>query len=52
MTSAIRYEVCTHGISSPEADRPAWISDSEAETIWMSRIAMNMPKHITTKARM
>ena len=52
ITSAIRYEVCTHGISSAEADNPAWISLSEADTIWMSRIAMNMPKHITTKAAM
>ena len=50
MTSAIKYEVCTQGISSPDADSPAWISDSEAETTWMSRIAMNMPKHMATKA--
>src|SRR6185312_1293819 len=50
ITSAIKYEVCTHGISSPDADNPAWISDSEAETTWMSRIAMNMPKHMATKA--
>src|SRR5689334_9529131 len=49
-TSAIRYDVCTHGISSAEADRPAWISLSEAETTWISRIAMNMPKHMATKA--
>src|SRR6202008_1905215 len=49
-TSAIKYEVWTQGISSPEADNPAWISFSEAETIWMSRNDMNMAKHITTKA--
>jgi hypothetical protein len=33
------------------APRPAWISASEAETIWMSRIAMNMPKTIAMKAK-
>src|SRR5215470_15963304 len=49
-TSAIRYEVCTQVTSSAEAARPAWISDSEADTTWMSRNAMNMPKHMATKA--
>src|SRR5205807_5981409 len=39
----MRYAVCTQLISFDEAARPAWISVSEAETIWMSRIAMNMP---------
>src|SRR5258706_73729 len=48
--SAIRYLVCTQEISSTLADNPAWISDSEAETIWISRIAMNMPKTMATKA--
>src|SRR5690242_12784215 len=43
-TSAIRYEVCTQLISSELAARPAWISAMELETIWISRIAMNMPK--------
>ena len=33
------------------ADRPAWISASEAETIWMSRIAMNMPKTMQMNAK-
>ena len=47
-TSAIRYQVCTQLIAVALADRPAWCSDSELETIWMSRIAMNMP---TTMAR-
>ena len=51
-TSAIRYEVCTQVISSLEAASPAWISDSDADTTWMSRNAMNMPKHIARKARM
>jgi hypothetical protein len=32
------------------ADKPAWMSASEAETIWISRIAMNMPKTIAKKA--
>src|SRR5919205_4643467 len=32
MTSAIRYAVWTHEISSAEAEMPAWISASEAET--------------------
>ena len=49
-TSAMRYAVWTQGISSPDAARPAWISLSEAETIWMSRMAMNMPKHMAMKA--
>src|SRR5215472_7783670 len=49
-TSAIRYEVCTHEISSLEAASPAWISVSEADTIWMSRIAMNMPNTMARKA--
>src|SRR5215469_8271631 len=40
ITSAIRYEVCTQAISSREAASPAWISESDAETIWMSRKAM------------
>src|SRR5580704_4663261 len=43
ITSAIRYAVWTHDTSLELADRPAWISDSDAETIWMSRIDMNMP---------
>src|SRR3954451_1716107 len=43
ITSAIRYEVCTHDTSLELAERPAWISDSDAETIWMSRIDMNIP---------
>src|SRR5882757_10366506 len=43
ITSAIRYEVCTHDTSLELADKPAWISLREAETIWMSRIDMNIP---------
>src|SRR6266436_5254112 len=38
ITSAIRYEVWTHDTSLELADRPAWISESDAETTWMSRI--------------
>jgi hypothetical protein len=49
-TSAIRYEVCTQEISSREAASPAWISASDADTIWMSRNAMNIPKHMARKA--
>src|SRR5215470_15574296 len=49
-TSAIRYAVWTQVISLAEAASPAWISVSEAETIWMSRIAMNMPNTIDRKA--
>ena len=49
-TSAIRYAVCTQGISSALAASPAWISVRDAETIWMSRIAMNIPKTIARKA--
>src|SRR3954452_4872206 len=48
ITSAIRYEVCTHDTSLELADNPAWISDSDAETTWMSRIAMNMPNTMIT----
>src|ERR1700738_1384235 len=43
ITSAIRYEVWTHDTSLELADRPAWMSVSDAETIWMSRIDMNIP---------
>ena len=44
--SAIRYEVCTHWISSALADSPAcsWLIDEA--TIWMSRIAMKLPNII------
>src|SRR5258708_28049683 len=44
ITSAIRYAVWTHDTSLELADRPASISESDAETTWMSRIDMNMPK--------
>ena len=37
-------------ISSDEAESPAWISDSDAETIWMSRIAMNIPNTMKMNA--
>src|SRR5690242_11608548 len=50
ITSAIRYAVCTHDTSVELADRPAWMSDSEADTTWMSRIAMNMPNTMITNA--
>src|ERR1700675_3778738 len=50
ITSAIRYEVWTHDTSLELADRPAWMSESDAETIWMSRIAMNMPKTMIRNA--
>jgi hypothetical protein len=32
------------------ADNPAWISDSDAETIWMSRIDMNIPNTMMRNA--
>src|SRR3954451_17015404 len=50
ITSAIRYEVCTHDTSLELADNPAWISDSDAETIWMSRIDMNIPNTMIRNA--
>src|ERR1700733_15629817 len=50
ITSAIRYAVCTHDISLELADRPAWISVSDAETIWMSRIDMNIPNTMMRNA--
>ena len=50
ITSAIKYEVCTHDTSDELADRPAWISASEAETIWMSRIDMNIPNTMMRNA--
>src|ERR1700719_1080256 len=50
ITSAIRYEVWTHDTSLELADRPAWISVSEAETIWMSRIDMNIPNTMMRNA--
>ncbi len=36
--------------SSEDAESPAWICDSDAETIWMSRIAMNIPNTMKMKA--
>src|SRR3954452_12481201 len=50
ITSAIRYEVCTHDTSLWLAESPAWISLSEAETIWMSRIDMNIPNTMMRNA--
>src|SRR5207248_8373499 len=50
ITSAIRYDVCTHDTSEELAERPAWISLSEAETIWMSRIDMNIPNTMMRNA--
>src|SRR4051794_26956856 len=50
ITSAIRYEVWTHDTSLELADSPAWISASDAETIWMSRIDMNIPNTMIRNA--
>src|SRR6478752_6600468 len=50
ITSAIRYEVWTHDTSLELADSPAWISDKDAETIWMSRIDMNIPNTMMRNA--
>src|ERR1700727_2401209 len=50
ITSAIRYAVWTQDTSVELADRPAWISVSEAETIWMSRIDMNIPNTMIRNA--
>src|SRR5471032_3561179 len=50
ITSAIRYAVWTHDTSDELADRPAWISVSEAETTWMSRIDMNIPNTMMRNA--
>src|ERR1700754_4484309 len=50
ITSAIRYDVCTQLTSLWLAERPAWISLSEAETIWMSRMDMNIPNTMMRKA--
>src|SRR5260221_8618661 len=50
ITSAIRYEVWTHDTSLEEAERPAWMSDNDAETIWMSRIDMNIPNTMMRNA--
>src|ERR1700686_4409351 len=50
ITSAIRYEVWTHDTSLELADRPAWISESDAETNWMSRIDMNIPNTMMRNA--
>ena len=50
ITSAIRYEVWTHDTSVELAERPAWISAGEAETIWMSRIDMNIPNTMIRNA--
>src|SRR6266700_5144782 len=50
ITSAIRYAVWTQETSLELADRPAWISLSDAETIWMSRIDMNIPNTMIRNA--
>src|ERR1700680_832482 len=50
ITSAIRYEVWTHDTSLELAERPAWMSVSEAETTWMSRIDMNIPNTMMRNA--
>src|SRR5438552_13582233 len=50
ITSAIRYEVCTHETSLELAESPAWISASDAETIWMSRMDMNIPNTMMRNA--
>src|ERR1700682_3076395 len=50
ITSAIRYEVWTHDTSLELADRPAWISESDAETTWISRIDMNIPNTMMRNA--
>ena len=50
ITSAIRYEVCTHETSLELAERPAWICCSDAETIWMSRTDMNIPNTMMRNA--
>src|SRR3954469_14704802 len=50
ITSAIRYEVWTQDTSLELADKPAWISLSDAETIWMSRIDMNIPNTMIRNA--
>src|SRR5258705_1347010 len=50
ITTAIRYEVWTHDPSLELADKPAWISLSDAETIWMSRIDMNIPNTMMRNA--
>src|ERR1700731_1760361 len=50
ITSAIRYAVWTHDTSVELADRPAWISVSDADTIWMSRIDMNIPNTMMRNA--
>src|SRR3982074_1554979 len=50
ITSAIRYEVWAQDTSLELADRPAWISVNDAETIWMSRIDMNIPNTMMRNA--
>src|SRR6195256_2414738 len=50
ITSAIKYEVWTHDTSLELADKPAWISVSDAETTWMSRIDMNIPNTMMRNA--
>src|ERR1700754_1561745 len=50
ITSAIRYAVWTHDTSLELADRPAWMSVSDAETTWMSRIDMNIPNTMMRNA--
>src|SRR5206468_4490261 len=49
MISAIRYAVWIQLIASGEIFSAFWIVGNEVATTWMSRIAMNMPKHIRLK---
>src|ERR1700733_14213485 len=47
--SAIRYAVWIQLMASGEIASACWIAGSDVATTWMSRIAMNMPRHIRTK---
>src|SRR5579883_488026 len=50
ITSAIKYDVCTQETSVELAESPAWMSDSDADTTWMSRIDMNIPNTMIRNA--
>src|ERR1700679_3070223 len=45
ITSAIRYAVWTQDTSVELADRPAWISVRDAETIWIVQDRHEHPEH-------
>ena len=49
ITSAIRYAVWIQLMASGEMASACWIVGNDVATTWISRMAMNMPRHISRK---